>query len=292
MTTAAIQRLAAIAVAALTLFLSANLDAATHKVRKGDTLSSIAKKYDITLDALKRANKIANPNQIRIGQTLEIPNTYNPTFEYTIKKGESLSSIAKKHRIKVSELARLNGIRNVNKIKVGQVVKIPGLKPHFSTLTWSTRNALSKIPVRGGWKNIVIHHSATMADKATNMDRVHREERRMENGLAYHFVIGNGRGMGDGEVYIGNRWRRQIQGGHLKSTYKNEISIGICLVGNFEKQPPTRRQLAALESLIRYLLARTEVHPTGVTTHTIIHPNHTLCPGRHFPTDSFLRKFD
>ena len=124
------------------------------------------------------------------------------------------------------------------------------------------------------------------------MDRVHREERNMENGLAYHFVIGNGKGMGNGEIFIGDRWQKQINGGHLKSAWKNEISIGICLVGNFENQAPSKSQLDALEGLIRYLMKRTEVHHTGITTHTLIHPNHTLCPGRHFPAESFLSKFD
>ena len=63
------------------------------------------------------------------------------------------------------------------------------------------------------------------------MDRYHREVRHMENGLAYHFVIGNGSGMGDGDIGIGSRWTKQLDGGHLTSERQNQVSLGICLVG-------------------------------------------------------------
>jgi len=112
----------------------------------------------------------------------------------------------------------------------------------------------------------------------------------MENGLAYHFVIGNGRGMGDGEVSIGDRWKRQIQGGHLSSYALNQISIGICLIGDFETTRPSRRQMDQLEALVRALMDKTGVPEHRVTTHTLIHPKHTLCPGKHFPTEQFRRK--
>jgi hypothetical protein len=57
----------------------------------------------------------------------------------------------------------------------------------------------------------------------------------MSNGLAYHFVIGNGTSSGNGEIEVGNRWRRQINGGHVHSDYLNNISLGICLVGDFNR---------------------------------------------------------
>ena len=48
----------------------------------------------------------------------------------------------------------------------------------------------------------------------------------MSNGLAYHFVIGNGSSSGNGEIEIGSRWTRQINGGHVASDYLNNIAIG------------------------------------------------------------------
>ncbi len=146
----------------------------------------------------------------------------------------------------------------------------------------AVRRQLDSIYVGKSWKHIVIHHTATPSATAKGIDRFHREKRRMENGMAYHFLIGNGKGMGDGEVYVGERWRRQIQGGHLASEALNQSSIGICLVGNFEKQPPTSRQMESLRALIGKLRQTTRLPASAVTTHRGIHPRHTSCPGRHF----------
>ena len=78
----------------------------------------------------------------------------------------------------------------------------------------------------------------------------------MQNGLAYHFVIGNGRSSGNGQIEIGSRWTRQINGGHVASDYLNNIAIGICLVGDLNRQVPTQAQLAALDELVTYLRGR------------------------------------
>ena len=51
----------------------------------------------------------------------------------------------------------------------------------------------------------------------------------MPNGLAYHFVIGNGDGMPDGEIEPTFRWREQIQGAHAGAGEYNEQGIGIAL---------------------------------------------------------------
>ena len=124
---------------------------------------------------------------------------------------------------------------------------------------------------------------------AKSMDRYHREERHMENGLAYHFVIGNGNGMGDGEIVIGQRWKEQLNGGHLASEALNEKSIGLCLVGNFDESEPTAKQMEALRGLTAYLLKRCRLGTSAVKTHQEINPIHTRCPGQHFPVKEFLK---
>jgi hypothetical protein len=53
-------------------------------------------------------------------------------------------------------------------------------------------------------------------------------------------VIGNGTSSGDGEIEIGNRWRRQINGGHVHSDFLNNIALGICFVGDFNRDTPTK----------------------------------------------------
>jgi len=145
------------------------------------------------------------------------------------------------------------------------------------------------IPVKPGrWRYIVVHHSATKEGTARSMDLYHRR-RGMENGLAYHFVIGNGRGTGDGVIEIGNRWRRQIKGGHLASERLNDISIGICLVGNFNNQRPTQAQMRSLRALVQYLMLRSRTGVGSVKLHKQINTKPTECPGRQFPTPQLLQ---
>lgn len=265
------------------------LSAATHVVRKGDNLSSIAKTYRVTVDAIKRANGIKDANKIRIGQKLDIPGGISSYTNYKVKRGDSLSSIASRYGIKTETLASYNGIRNKNQIRIGQTLRIPSqggsAASKYSNLPANIKATLDKIAVkRGQWKNIVIHHSGTSADRAVNIARYHREERRMENGLAYHFVIENGtRGSRNGDIYIGNRWKKQLHGGHMKLWAHNQIAIGICLIGNFEKSRPKEAQLVQLEALIAYLKEKTGIPAKNITTHTLMHPKHTLCPGKHFP---------
>jgi len=114
----------------------------------------------------------------------------------------------------------------------------------------------------------------------------------MENGLAYHFVIGNGRGLGDGEVAVGKRWVKQLDGGHLAIEELNRNSLGICLIGNFEKDHPTTKQMVSLKALVAALMSRCNLSSAAVTTHRQIHPNHTECPGRNFPTKRFMQSLN
>ena len=104
----------------------------------------------------------------------------------------------------------------------------------------------------------------------------------MSNGLAYHFLIGNGRGSGDGVLEIGSRWRGQLNGGHVKSSWYNGNSIGICLVGNFQERKPTPKQLASLQHLVKYLqtsgLMQQKLRVYG---HKQIKREQTLCPGKY-----------
>jgi murein DD-endopeptidase MepM/ murein hydrolase activator NlpD len=210
---------------------------------------------------------------------------------YIVRKNDTLSRIAATYGLSVTELAEHNRIKRGAVIYVGQRLRIPSKnKPASPALSSSVRNAIAKAKVRPGrWKYIVLHHSGTESGNIKGMDEYHRTRRRMENGLAYHFVIGNGKGMEDGEVGVGRRWTSQINGGHLASESLNEIAIGICLVGNFDQQGPTRKQLATLDALLRALRDRCKLPASAVKTHQQINPVYTRCPGRHFPTGDFAQ---
>lgn len=213
---------------------------------------------------------------------------------YVVKRNDTLYGLARQHGLSVAELADRNGISRNTQIYVGQRLIIPSkssppAKPVASALSPSVQKAVTAAPVSPRrWKNIIIHHSGAAEGSLKSIDRYHREERHMENGLAYHFLIGNGKGMSDGEIAVGNRWKQQLDGGHLRSTAQNQTALGICLIGNFDKTKPTAKQLRSLEDLTRALMKRCNLPASAVKTHQQINVVHTRCPGSKFPTRSFL----
>lgn len=170
-------------------------------------------------------------------------------------------------------------------IRVGQRIKIAG-NASDPDLEDSVVREIERPRVKPGqWKYIVVHHSGAPQGSAESIDRYHREDRGYENGLAYHFVIGNGRGgMKDGEIAVGGRWKKQILGGHLASTALNRVSIGICLIGDFEKTKPSAKQIRSLISLCHYLLVDLSLNRSALQIHKQINPKPTKCPGKYFPT--------
>ena len=106
----------------------------TIKVKRGDTLSKLAIKYKTTVNLIIGFNNIKNKNLIYIGQILKIPySTQEVKGEtnhilYTIKRGDTLTQIAKKFNTTVSELVKLNHIRNPNLIYAGDTLKIKNEK--------------------------------------------------------------------------------------------------------------------------------------------------------------------
>lgn len=116
----------------------------TYKVEKGDTLYSISKKYQITVAELRAANNLSENDVLKAGQKLKIPSadiataatlsastdtsktnaTAVKTTVYTVQKGDTVYSIAKKNGMTVAELLSLNNLDNSAVIKVGQKLKI------------------------------------------------------------------------------------------------------------------------------------------------------------------------
>ncbi len=168
----------------------------------------------------------------------------------------------------------------------------------YKYLSREVRDAIDNAPVlKHRWRYIVVHNSGTRQGNAKAFAYYHLKVRKMPNGLAYHFVIGNGTSSGNGQVETGNRWIRQINGGHVHSDYLNSIALGICLVGDFNSEKPTPEQMEALEELIRYLrnrVGKTERKYAVVKVHKDINPPQwpTDCPGDQFPDGWLYRKFN
>jgi len=172
-----------------------------------------------------------------------------------------------------------------DKVRLGQK------KRKWKYVTADVRRQIDQARISGGrWRYIVVHNSATTKGNAKAFDRYHREVKGMTNGMAYHFVIGNGSYTKDGQIETGNRWSKQLQGGHLRSYAQNQIAIGICLVGDFDSQRVHGAQLEALDELVNYLQAK--VGKAIVTTHRRINIRPTTCPGRYFPDSKVMTAFN
>ena len=98
-----------------------------YTVEKRDTLSAIAAKYGTTVSKLAEINGIKDVNKIYVGQLLRVPgglNNGNTSIFYTVKPGDTLSDIAIMYSTTVDKLVIDNGIKDKNKIFVGQTIKI------------------------------------------------------------------------------------------------------------------------------------------------------------------------
>ena len=115
---------------------TANTNSATHKVSAGESLTAIARKYNISLHALAKENGLSVTDGVLIGQTLKLPSdakTANTTMantssspsvnkpeSYTVRAGDSLTSVAATHGLTVGQLASYNNLANDAHILIGQ----------------------------------------------------------------------------------------------------------------------------------------------------------------------------
>ncbi|MDH7484656.1 MAG: LysM peptidoglycan-binding domain-containing protein [Anaerolineae bacterium] len=107
----------------------------TYIVAPGDTLYSIARRYDTTVDVLVSLNSLTSADDIKVGQQLRIPGT-GPTPAATeapavtvhvVQRGETLYSIAVRYGVPMQDIMAANGITNPDRIRAGQELRIPGV---------------------------------------------------------------------------------------------------------------------------------------------------------------------
>ncbi len=116
------------------MLLAPHAEASTYKVKSGDTPSGIAKKYGVGVKALLKANKL-DPKKMRVGQVLTIPDgkagskKASPASSgatYKVRKGDTPSTIADRLGVSTKALMRANPKLNPRKMRVGQVLHVPG----------------------------------------------------------------------------------------------------------------------------------------------------------------------
>lgn len=126
--------------AAVVFGLGDKADAATvtppkqQAIRSGDTLSAIAAKHKVSVEALAKANNLSVNDVIYSGASLSIPTTGTersiPAAEtvgsYVVKRGDTLSSIAAAHKCSVAALASANNMSTTKVLSIGRTLSIPG----------------------------------------------------------------------------------------------------------------------------------------------------------------------
>jgi LysM repeat protein len=242
-----------------------------HTVSRGETLTQIAHLTNTTVTELKSLNHLSS-SDIYVGQKLRISNSASPTKDTPVEPEPTPTAAAT--QIKTPSV-------QPTPASTARYLFVSPVKKEIDTIPKTTRQ----------WKYVVVHHSGTSTGDASIFEYYHREVRGMENGMAYHFVIGNGSDTKDGEIEVGNRWKKQLQGGHLRSDEQNEIAIGICLVGDFNRSRPTKKQIAALIELITYLRQKQSPRELRFFVHRDINIRPTDCPGRLFPAQAMYQLF-
>lgn len=133
------------------------------------------------------------------------------------------------------------------------------------------------------WTGIVIHH---LGEPAGDPQSIHRQHLALGyQGLGYHFLIGNGNGLGNGIIRAGYRWEEQLPGAHVggpAGAEHNARSIGICLIGNGDRRGFTDAQIEQLVALVRALQRELAIPADRVFLHRDLSDG-TTSPGSFFP---------
>jgi len=93
-----------------------------HVLKDGETLYSVSRKYKVPLETLVKSNGIKDPERVRTGSRLVIPDLYE------VQKGDTLYGIARKNGISVADLTALNGLKEDHLLKPGNTLLVPGKK--------------------------------------------------------------------------------------------------------------------------------------------------------------------
>ncbi|HJR45660.1 MAG TPA: LysM peptidoglycan-binding domain-containing protein [Actinomycetota bacterium] len=141
---------------AATMSMATPALAGTHVVRKGQTLSGIARKHGTSVTRLARMNDLANPNLIVAGQRLRVPGGGGGgASTYTVRSGDTLSGIAARYGTSVATLSKRNRISNPNLIVVGQKLRVPAGRGGGGSARVSGSSAGP-----GGWVGAALHEQA------------------------------------------------------------------------------------------------------------------------------------
>lgn len=197
---------------------------------------------------------------------------------HVVGPSETLWRIGKIYDVDINTIMKANRIDDPTKINNGQRLLVPNAK--------SPKPVIPLYPSRR-WTHIVIHHTATEVGNAFSIDQIH-QKRGFWNGLGYHFLVDNGTGgKVDGQIEVGPRWIKQMQGAHANAAGMNDHGIGISVVGNYSETYLTQAELNSLAFLVRTLQEYYKIPAHNVIRHDDVPGKNTECPGKNFPWQRF-----
>lgn len=94
----------------------------SYQVKSGETLTSIANRYGVSVADLAKTNNLSSNARLTVGQTIKVPKL---TTTHKVKSGETLNGLAKRYGISASELAKMNGLKPNDGLRVGQTLTVP-----------------------------------------------------------------------------------------------------------------------------------------------------------------------
>ncbi len=143
------------------------------------------------------------------------------------------------------------------------------------------------------WNYIIIHHSAGDYGNIKTLQKIRKERQPIEpfEVIAYHYIIGNGNGMKDGEIASDNREKYNLWGVHVSESNWNInfTGLGICLIGNLDKKQITPKQYKSLLKKTSDLMEQYNIEIDNVLFHGKIKGESTKCPGKYFPYSKFKK---
>ena len=124
-----------------------------HTVKKGETLSAIARKHHTSITKLRQANGLKKSDVLKFGKVLKVPasrytakvKTPTASTKYVIKRGDTLSAIARKHHTTITKLRKANGLQKSDTIKIGKVLKVPQTKKQITFVKGNKKASNKKL---------------------------------------------------------------------------------------------------------------------------------------------------
>lgn len=115
-----------------------------HKVKSGDTLTGIAQKHNTSITKVRKANGMKKGEVLRLGKVLTIP-TKNTYSKYSIKKGDTLSALARKHKTSIRKLRKANGMNKNETLIIGKTLNVPHTKTTYKVAKNTKKSSNKKL---------------------------------------------------------------------------------------------------------------------------------------------------